>query len=71
MKPPKGPVSKRVADKVIEKYGAARIEAGRQRLCANCSRGKGGCCDEFTYLLPITSDGDDCPYFRPLQLGGR
>ena len=45
------------------------IKALKVKLCANCRHDKtaahprGGC-----VLLPITSDGHDCPYFCAVEL---
>ena len=46
---------------IIEKYGD-QLEDKKQVLCSVCnnpvSRGVSGC-----NLLPITVDGEDCPYY--------
>ena len=44
---------------IRERYGH-RLNETRQRLCQRCK--KRGC-----FLLPITSDGSDCPYFKECE----
>jgi hypothetical protein len=39
------------------KYGDEAIRKAKERLCYNCK-------DSPCFLLPITSDGSDCPYFQ-------
>lgn len=39
------------------KYGEAKILEAEKRLCDNCSR------QYQCLLLPLTTFGEDCPYF--------
>lgn len=41
---------------IIEKYGKERIEEAKGRLCSACTL-----CP--CVLLPITTKGEDCPYY--------
>lgn len=45
-------------DYIVGKYGKEMIQEARNRLCRRCM-------DYYCHLLPITSNGEDCPYLRP------
>lgn len=45
---------------IREKFGEEAIQKARDRLCANCK-------ELNCLLLPITTDGADCPYFKPKE----
>ena len=47
---------------IAQKLGPARIQAARDRLCANCifKEQHGAPC----HLLPLDSKGKDCQYFN-------
>ena len=42
---------------IYEKFGDEAIEKAKQRLCSKCQY-------LFCSLLPICTDGSDCPYFK-------
>ncbi|MBA7710946.1 hypothetical protein ES703_119896 [subsurface metagenome] len=43
-------------DYIIKTYGILALKRARERLCQGCSR-------EDCLLLPLTTEGEDCPYF--------
>ena len=52
-------------DRILDKFGYKLINRKRKELCDRCRRRKPkpiisyhGC-----FLAPITSEGEDCPYF--------
>ena len=57
----------RVQANIQEEFGVAEISKARRRLCDKCkaytppAEGKNRKC-RF-YLMPLTTDGSDCPYF--------
>lgn len=58
---------KRHQDFILKTFGIELIEQKRRELCLRCTdRGHG--LTEAIYcrgnLLPITTKGEDCPYFR-------
>ena len=59
----------RLQQDLLKTWGP-EIKALKVKLCANCRHDKtadqprGGAC----ILLPITSDGYDCPYFGAVEL---
>jgi RNase P subunit RPR2 len=61
------PVSQTVKDRVVmqqqikEKFGVKAVAKAKRRLCAKCK--VIGC-----FLLPITTDGRDCPYFKQREV---
>lgn len=49
--------------RIEEKFGVELIEQKRQELCANCAeKPKTDNCN----LYPITTNGNNCPYFRKI-----
>ena len=42
---------------IEEKYGREKIEEAKERLCSACAL-----CP--CVLLPITTKGEDCPYYK-------
>lgn len=56
-------VSQTVKDRVImqqqikSKFGVKAIRKAKRRLCAKCNV-------VDCFLLPITTEGKDCPYFK-------
>ncbi len=46
-------------ERIKAKFGQEKIHAARMRLCHGCVKETIHCS-----LLPITSGGGDCPYFR-------
>ena len=50
----------RLQDKIRDKFGAAVIFEAEQRLCSRCSAVN-------CFLLPISFEGEDCPYFKPKE----
>ena len=44
---------------ILEKYGVKSIKEARERLCSCCVERANKC-----HLLPITTNGSDCPYFQ-------
>lgn len=42
---------------IINTYGRDRLDNAKVRLCYNCYKGI------FCRLLPLTTTGEDCPYF--------
>lgn len=50
--------------KIREQYGMTTIKSKVAELCDNCE--KNPC-----HLLPITTQGEDCPYFEPLVKDGK
>ncbi len=46
-----------VQEYILQKYGAEAVQEARERLCHRCVEGR-------CHLLPVTSDGGDCPYLR-------
>lgn len=51
-----------IQKEIRQKYGMLKIRQYENRLCANCQR-------HDCHLFPITSEGEDCPYFE--QIGVR
>jgi hypothetical protein len=47
---------------LIEKFGWQRIRDQERRLCLNCRFYLANSCSLILGLLPITEDGEDCPY---------
>jgi hypothetical protein len=51
----------------MDTLGAQRIEEAAKRLCSTChfkaQYGPYGGCGIDGLLLPLTSNGEDCPYF--------
>ena len=45
---------------IIKKYGMTKVDEEKKRLCAICVMGG------FCILIPITTTGEDCPYFQDL-----
>jgi len=44
--------------KIYERFGEKAILEAQKRLCAKCQVSK-------CFLLPLTTKGEDCPYFKP------
>ena len=44
-------------EEIIMKFGIKAVGAATIRLCANCAVSN-------CFLLPLTSTGEDCPYYR-------
>lgn len=42
---------------IIEKFGEEAIQEARKRLCSKCK-------EDSCFLYPITTKGEDCPYFK-------
>lgn len=56
----------KIQQEIVERYGVERLNEVRRRLCADCRfASPPSVCD----LLPITSDGHDCPYWQPKRRG--
>ena len=53
--------AQRLRDKVIANYGTIRLQAEFDRLCTNCTWCEDKC---IKGILPITSTGEQCPYFQ-------
>jgi hypothetical protein len=50
---------------VAARLGPDRLKEARARLCARCCHvGQGAC---LYPILPLTSDGEDCPYYVQSQ----
>lgn len=45
---------------IIDKFGEKAIKEAKKRLCTKCRR-------VTCYLLPLCSDGSDCPYFMEAE----
>lgn len=45
-------------EEIKEKFGEKAITEAKLRLCKQCKQ-------MSCYLLPICTDGKDCPYFKP------
>ncbi len=45
---------------IVTRYGAGTVTLTIFRLCDNC--GEHPC-----FLLPITTNGDDCPYYKSVS----
>lgn len=63
---PKKKLEQNIAKKqeILMRFGAL-IPSKREELCAHCRFGRetqGQVCEFF--LLPVTSQGNDCPYFK-------
>jgi len=63
-------VNDRMKAKVIDTFGLPAVEQARQRVCLACSN----CMMKNPapywckhWLLPITTGGDCCPYYTPVQ----
>lgn len=57
---------------IIERFGAAAIAEAETRLCRSCRFDNGQTtflCELNAILLPITSEGEDCPYHVPKTFG--
>ena len=48
-------------DRIREKFGDKAIEKAKERLCTKCVQ-------QTCLLLPICSDGKDCPYFKQKEV---
>ena len=48
----------RAQERIIEDLGEDAVEEAENRLCKKCAR-----FEHCVYLLALTSDGEDCPYF--------
>jgi len=48
---------------IEEKFGSEKIQEARKCLCTRCSRVQ-------CLLLPIISEGKDCPYFKEVETKG-
>jgi len=57
-----------IDDEIEEKFGEEKLKEAVARLCQKCNRADDidplnwrntGC-----LLIPLTSDGSDCPYFK-------
>jgi len=46
--------------KIVERFGVEKIYEASERLCSKCVV---KCPD----LFPITTEGEDCPYFKPKE----
>jgi len=55
---------KEILQEKIKGEFADQVKANRERLCQNCVSYHLHC--EFG-LLPVTSEGQDCPYFQRRQ----
>lgn len=62
-------MTKRLRDTLIAKLGRERVQEAERRLCANCRYSESAICAPNPAMLPLTSQGDDCPYFVPSQFG--
>jgi hypothetical protein len=53
-------------DKILAKFGPEKIQERKQQLCNVCPNAcwTGIPCK----LLPITLEGQDCPYFSPSEI---
>jgi len=51
----------KVREVIFEKFGEERIKEAKNRLCSKCSYG-------FCFLMPLTTKGEDCPYFKPKEV---
>jgi len=47
----------RMQKEIIEKFGEEAILEARKRLCKECFI-------NCSFLLPLTTEGRDCPYFK-------
>ena len=63
--------TQKLQDKIYKKYGQEKVEAEVERVCTTCSHwyrashrpiGSKSHCPRL--LLPITSTGDPCPYYK-------
>lgn len=54
---------KELQKEIIEKFGEEAILKAKLRLCVNCEQSD-------CFLLPICSDGKDCPYFKQREKEG-
>ena len=59
-------------DRIIEKFGYELVNRKRKELCQNCKRRRHEPIPSYRdcLLLPITSDGEVCPYFSAKHLAG-
>ena len=46
-----------MGEEIEEKFGEKAIVKAKRRLCCKCK-------EMDCFLLPITTDGKDCPYFK-------
>lgn len=46
-----------VRGKIFDEFGEERIKEAKNRLCSKCFYG-------FCFLMPLTTKGEDCPYFK-------
>lgn len=51
--------------KIISQHGVAAIEKAKERLCDNCNH-PFQC--SIAHLLPLTTKGEDCPYFDKKEI---
>ncbi len=59
-------------NRIIEKFGYALINRKWEELCQNCKRRSPEPIPNYhdCFLLPITWEGRDCPYFSAKQQVG-
>jgi len=56
---------------LVSKLGMDRVIEAEKRLCGSCRfQSCGVMCEPNPTLLPLTSDGQDCPYFIPIGAVG-
>ena len=47
----------RMQQEIVEQFGEEAIQKAIKRLCSKCAQG-------FCFLCPLTTEGEDCPYFK-------
>lgn len=58
----------KMEEHIINTFGLEAIKAARERLCRNCPRNSPYCLESERFdgcftMLPLTTRGEDCPYF--------
>ncbi|GAH46864.1 unnamed protein product, partial [marine sediment metagenome] len=52
----------RMQREIEEQFGEEAIQKAKERLCSKCTR-------RFCSLCPLTTKGEDCPYFKLKEEG--
>lgn len=54
---------------IVATYGEERVREAEARLCRTCRFAESQICAPNPSLLPLTTEGKDCPYYVPKRFG--